>query len=72
MVHPTVTKACLAIFSCVDIDGVHRVYDDLEVICYSNEHKKIAIGIAFPGIIFWGLGIPAFGFILMYKNIKKG
>jgi hypothetical protein len=62
----------LAVFSCINIDNTIRLYDDLEVICYSDEHKKYAFGIALPAIILWSIGIPAFGFLLLGKQINKG
>jgi hypothetical protein len=35
LVHPTITQASFSTFNCINIDGVNRLYDDLEQICYS-------------------------------------
>jgi hypothetical protein len=50
---------------------VNRLYDDLEVICYSEEHKNTAFKVALPAIIFWVVGIPTMGLVLMCKNRKN-
>jgi hypothetical protein len=68
LIHPSITKSFLAIFSCQNIDGVNRVFDDLEIICYSPYHSRIAFGVALPSIILWSIGIPAFGLFLIYKK----
>ena len=41
-------------FSCTTIDGVLRLYEDLEVVCYQDSHLIIVLGIALPALIFWG------------------
>ena len=61
------------------IEGNYRLYEDLQIVCYQGMHKTIASYIAGPALIFWGksiwtsfnpmlgLGIPTFGFAIIYK-----
>jgi hypothetical protein len=53
--------------SCQNIDGTLRLYEDLEVVCYTSTHNAFAFGIALPGLIIWGLGIPSLGLALLLK-----
>lgn len=55
----------------MNVDGTYRLYDDLEVICYQNAHWFLSYAVALPAIIIWGLGIPTFGLIIIYKNRDK-
>ena len=38
---------------------------DMEIICYTPEHKFWAYSVGVPGIIIWGLGIPLFGLLIL-------
>ena len=58
-------------FNCKSIDGTQRVYLDLEIVCWSSVHSFWSFAVAMPGIIAWGLGIPAFAFFLMAKEKSK-
>lgn len=69
----------LTVFRCESIEGTLRLSEDLEIECYSRNHKIIAYAIALPGAIIWGksllkldlsilgLGIPAFFFYTLLK-----
>lgn len=58
-------------FSCENIDGVNRLYEDLQVICYSKNHKIIAYAVALPALLLWSLGIPTLGGWVIFKNRSK-
>jgi hypothetical protein len=58
-------------YSCYNVDGVPRVYSALYIECYTGPHIYWAYGVALPGIIVWGLGIPILAFILLYKQRKR-
>eukprot|EP00347_Sterkiella_histriomuscorum_P011701 403371438 len=70
-IHPTITTQMFNAFNCQDIDGTQRLYEDLEVVCYIGNHKWIAYGVALPAIIIWSMGIPAYGFALIYMKRKE-
>lgn len=55
----------------MSIDNEQRLYEDLEVICYKESHSLIAYGVALPAIVIWGLGIPFFGFFLVFVNRRN-
>lgn len=48
-----------------------RVLADLEIVCYKGAHFFWAFYVALPSLIVWGLGIPFFAFVLMFRDRKK-
>ncbi|CDW86060.1 UNKNOWN [Stylonychia lemnae] len=71
LVHPNIVKYVFNLFNCIDIDGEKRVKNDLQILCYVEEHIIWALGIGLPSLIVWGLGIPLFGFILLLRDHKS-
>ena len=61
----------MLLYSCYNVDGVSRVKNDLEIVCFSGDHIYWAYGVAAPGILVWGLGIPTFAALLMFKDKNK-
>jgi hypothetical protein len=55
-------------FNCKDIDGEKRVIQDMTIRCWGPVHSFWSYIVALPSIIVWGLGIPFFAFILMYRE----
>lgn len=43
----------------------------MSIICNEGTYKMFAYGIALPGIIVWGLGIPFFAYILLTREKDK-
>ncbi|TNV88134.1 hypothetical protein FGO68_gene5028 [Halteria grandinella] len=78
LLHPTITrdmfsllKQCfnsLILFSCKQIEGVPRLYTDLETVCYQDIHLKVVLWIGIPSIIVYSLGIPTLGLALLYRH----
>ncbi|TNV74918.1 hypothetical protein FGO68_gene11958 [Halteria grandinella] len=68
LLHPTLTREMFNMFNCKEIEGVERLYRDLDVVCYRGIHWTIAIGVSLPVIIIFSLGIPIVGFWVIYKN----
>ena len=58
-------------YSWLDIDDEQRIYDDLEVECWSTEHINYSLMIAVPSIIIWGFGIPFFAWIVLSRSKDK-
>ena len=50
------------------MDGETRVKNDLEILCYKGSHTYWALGVAFPSLVVWGLGIPLFALFLLLKE----
>ena len=68
LIHPTITQTMVNMFDCQYYDTDLRLNIDLQVICYKGLHFVIAIGVALPCLIVYGLGIPAVVLILMKKE----
>ncbi|TNV88247.1 hypothetical protein FGO68_gene13755 [Halteria grandinella] len=68
IIHPNIVQYMFNDFNCKDIDGTQRVYVDMTIVCYQRVHSFWSYTVAMPSIIVWGLGIPFFAFILMYRE----
>jgi hypothetical protein len=68
LIHPTLTREMFNMFNCKNIDGIDRLYKDLEVVCYEGRHNLVAYGIAMPSIIIYSIGIPFMGLMVIFKN----
>jgi len=56
-------------FSCKNLDDGHSyLVKDMSIQCWSQEHSQWTLGLALPGMIFWGLSTPLFATYLLYKN----
>lgn len=44
---------------------------DLQVVCWSDMHLYMALTVALPCIMLWGIGIPAAVWFLMVKDKEK-
>jgi len=47
------------------------VQNDLEIVCYVGQHFFWSMFIALPALIVWGMGIPFFGFLLMFRERNR-
>ncbi|TNV88029.1 hypothetical protein FGO68_gene8850 [Halteria grandinella] len=68
LVHPTITREMFNIFNCKTIEGINRLYIDLDVVCYQGMHSVASLGIALPSIIIYSAGIPLIGLFVIFKN----
>ncbi|TNV88143.1 hypothetical protein FGO68_gene8974 [Halteria grandinella] len=71
IIHPTLTREMFRIFNCNPIEGISRLYYDLETVCYSGNHLVISFWVAFPSIFIYSIGIPTLGLIVLYRNRKR-
>lgn len=55
-------------FNCKDIDGSLHVQVDMTIKCWDPPHRFWSYTVAAPSIVVWGLGIPFFALILMYRE----
>ena len=55
-------------FNCKDIDGSLYVQVDMTIKCWDSPHKFWSYIVAAPSIVVWGLGIPFFALVLMYRE----
>ena len=69
LVHPNITRASFAIFSCMYIDGKgYYLLDNLDIECWNGKHILYSLSLAIPCIIVWVLGAPAVVLYYMYKH----
>jgi len=71
LVHPDIVKYMISIFNCYNVDGVNRVYDNMNIICYQGSFNVFAFGVGLPGIVIWGIGIPSFIIVLLSQVKHK-
>lgn len=67
MVHPTITNDMIDMFDCAIYEEENRLKIDLQVICGEGLHWYFSYLLAFPGILIWGIGIPATILIMMQR-----
>jgi hypothetical protein len=69
MTHPNIVKSMFSAFSCFEVDpGELWLRTDLETRCWVGDHNKYSFGVALPGLIVWGVGIPL---VALYLLIRK-
>ncbi|TNV88194.1 hypothetical protein FGO68_gene1286 [Halteria grandinella] len=66
--HPTITREMFNVFNCKTIEGVERVLQDLEIVCYQGQHSIYAYWIALPSLIVYSVGIPTLGLYILYQK----
>ncbi|CDW88757.1 UNKNOWN [Stylonychia lemnae] len=71
LAHPSIVQYMFSNFRCLNIDSDQRIEDDLEVICWSDFHNFISYFIASPSILVWGIGIPFFALVLLFKHRSR-
>lgn len=55
-------------FNCQSFDSDLRLMIDLENICWEGLHTLMALGVALPCLIIWGLGIPASVWVVLRRE----
>ena len=73
--YPRVLLTTIILFRCRDLGDVkHYVYDNPDLECWGEEHKKYLLGVTITGIIVWTIIFQGLTFYYMIKNkhlIKK-
>ena len=68
IVHPIIAKSMFVTFNCIDIDGVYRMIENIDNICYEGQHLFFISTVAFPSIGVWVVGIPLTALVILVKN----
>ena len=69
-VHPNIVQQMFNDFNCDDVDGQSVVYTDMTIQFWKSAHTFWSLFVALPSIVVWGLGIPFFALILMFRERK--
>ena len=73
-IYPDLIQLLFNSFTCITLkDGSSRLFRDLEVVCWQNEHQWTVKYIGIPFILFYVVGIPLFFTYQLrkYKNLIK-
>lgn len=70
VIYPDLIQLLFNAFTCITLDdGSTRLFRDLEVVCWQDEHENTIKYIGIPFIIFYVVGIPVF-FIYQLRKYK--
>ena len=69
--YSTIVSELAKSLSCKEIEGVNRLYEDLEEKCYEGSHLLMILTVSVPGLIVWAIGIPVFALCKILRNIEK-
>ncbi|TNV88097.1 hypothetical protein FGO68_gene17536 [Halteria grandinella] len=67
LMHPSITREMFSLFNCKNIEGVNRLFSDLETVCYKGDHFKLSLWVAGPSFLLYSIGIPTFGLLALIK-----
>jgi hypothetical protein len=69
LVHPSIVQTMFKSFSCMEIDpGESWLLEDLSLQCWEGDHSLYSIAVGLPGLIVWGMGIPAAALGLLIRR----
>lgn len=68
LVHPNIAQTMFRTFNCIEIEGVYRMKENVETICYKGQHLYFILMVAFPSIALWVIGIPLFALLVLLAN----
>ena len=68
LVLPSITQVLFSTFNCIDIEGQTRFNQNVDMICYSGDHKYYAEAIVLPSCLIWSIGLPVTCLIILIKN----
>ena len=69
--YPTIVKKMAQSVNCVQIEGVDRLYNDLEEECFTGTHFWVFFFVSLPALLAWAVGIPVFALIMLRRNLDK-
>ena len=66
---PNLVKLNFAIFNCTELaPGYYYMTEEMSIQCWSKEHLTYSLGVAFPSLIVWCIGVPILLVIFLAKN----
>ncbi|CDW85822.1 UNKNOWN [Stylonychia lemnae] len=71
LAHPSIVQYSFSNFKCKNIDGENRVLEDLEIVCWEQQHLFYTNFVSIPTVLIWGIGIPLFAYLILLKHRMK-
>lgn len=68
MVHPTLTKNTMSLFTCRQLGTASFLVSDLDIPCFSSQHSSWVLALALPALLLYVIGIPCAAFLLLYRQ----
>jgi len=66
--YPTIVSYLASSINCTEFEGVWRLYDDLEEVCWTGDHSTVVFSISIPGLVLWAFGMPLLGLFLVRRS----
>ena len=72
LLHPTITRHAFSQFDCMTIDpGERWLVSNLNVRCWEDSHKEVALSLALPCLIIWVVTLPAVTLVYLATHRSK-
>ncbi|CAG9321206.1 unnamed protein product [Blepharisma stoltei] len=72
LVHPPLIRFYFSSYECNEINaGEFWLADDMEIRCWDKKHVFHITFVSLPSILLWGIGIPTFCLIKIWKNRQR-
>ena len=69
--YPSLCSYPFRLLNCRTIGGVPYLARDVEEPCWEGRHLVYAVGVAIPGLLGFGLGLPLLCLLVMWRRRKK-
>ena len=70
LIHPMLLKATIQTFACSYIEGTSYFDIYMEDECWVGSHLIYVMTVACPWLLVWGIGLPTFAFVKLFKKNK--
>lgn len=69
--YPSLTRMVVEGFNCIEIEGVSRLYKDLEQECWKGTHLTAVKWMFIPTLVIWVIGFPIATLIMLKRDKEK-
>lgn len=66
--YPSLTRMVVEGFNCMEIEGIRRLYKDLEQECWKGSHLTAVKWLFIPTLVIWVLGFPIATLIMLKRD----
>ena len=68
--YPEVCSLVLKSVVCMKVEDEQRLFADLDIVCWEDEHKEQVKKVALPAFLIIVVGFPLIAYIMMVRNIE--